>query len=129
MGNLYSVTKGQSAIRYLFGLKHDHAGWKICTFIMLGLSLVLTAVGLAFAQQSGDPAGGRRLATKFCVSSYHGSQAGPQRAPSFSSIAAMKSTTGESLNVFLRTSHPSMPNLILAATERDDIIAYILSLR
>ena len=88
----------------------------------------MAAAGLAFAQQSGDPAEGMRLAMRSCVSC-HGSQTAPQRAPSFSDIAAMKSTTGESLNVFLRTSHPSMPNLILTTTERDDIIAYILSLR
>ena len=94
----------------------------------LSLSLISAVAGLAFAQQSGDPAEGQRLAIRSCISC-HGSQASAHRAPSFSDIAAMKSTTGESLNVFLRTSHPSMPNLILTATERDDIIAYILSLR
>ena len=41
----------------------------------------------------------------------------------------MPSTTAESLGVFLRTSHPTMPNLVLSAAERDDVIAYILSLR
>jgi hypothetical protein len=30
---------------------------------------------------------------------------------------------------FLRTSHPTMPNLILSDTDRGDLIAYILSLR
>jgi hypothetical protein len=29
----------------------------------------------------------------------------------------------------LRTSHAAMPNLILSASERDDVIAYILSLK
>jgi hypothetical protein len=41
--------------------------------------------------------------------------------------AAAKRTTraiGE-----LRTSHPTMPNLMLSGTERSDLIAYILSLR
>jgi cytochrome c len=83
---------------------------------------------LAIAQQSGDPAEGQRLAMRSCISC-HGSQSSAHRASSFSDIAAMKSTTGKSLNVFLRTSHPSMPNLILTPKDRDDVIAYILSLR
>ena len=55
--------------------------------------------------------------------------AAPRQAPAFKTIAAMPSTTGRSLEVFLRTSHPPMPNLVLSASERDDVIAYILSLR
>ena len=47
----------------------------------------------------------------------------------FSAIAAMQSTTALSLDVFLRTSHPTMPNLVLSGTDRDNLIAYILSLR
>ena len=58
----------------------------------------------------------------------HGAQTTSQ-APAFSAIAAMPSTTAKSLEVFLRTSHPAMPNLILSDTDRDDLIAYILSLR
>jgi hypothetical protein len=49
--------------------------------------------------------------------------------PAFSAIAAMPSTTARSLEVFLKTSHPTMPNLMLSTRERDDLIAYILSLR
>jgi hypothetical protein len=49
--------------------------------------------------------------------------------PSFSAIAAMPSTSAQSLGVFLKTSHANMPNLILGNSERDDVIAYILSLR
>jgi hypothetical protein len=51
------------------------------------------------------------------------------KAPAFSAVAAMPSTTARSLNVFLRTSHPTMPNLMLTNTETEDVIAYILSLR
>jgi hypothetical protein len=29
--------------------------------------------------------------------------------------------------VFLKTSHPTMPNLVLTNTETEDVIAYILS--
>jgi len=37
--------------------------------------------------------------------------------------------TALALLVWLRTSHPSMPNIILMPETADDIIAYILSLR
>lgn len=53
----------------------------------------------------------------------------PQRAPAFSAIAAMPSTTALSLRVFLQTSHPTMPNIMLSPSERNDVTAYILSRR
>ena len=59
----------------------------------------------------------------------HGAQNASHKAPAFSAIAAMPSTTAQSLDVFLRTSHPTMPNLMLSGTDRSDLIAYILSLR
>ena len=49
--------------------------------------------------------------------------------PSFQSVANMSSTTGLSLNVFFRSNHKNMPNLIFSKSESDDIIAYILSLK
>ena len=36
---------------------------------------------------------------------------------------------GDALRVFLTTSHPKMPNLILTPEQLADVIAYILSLR
>jgi hypothetical protein len=37
--------------------------------------------------------------------------------------------TATALRVFLTSSHPKMPNLILTPEETADVIAYILSLR
>jgi hypothetical protein len=37
--------------------------------------------------------------------------------------------TGLALAVFLRTPHRNMPNLIISDRDRDNVIAYILSLR
>jgi mono/diheme cytochrome c family protein len=92
------------------------------------LPLLLSSSALVHGQQAGDPAAGRQLAEASCLSC-HGSVAAPRQAPAFATIAAMPSTTARSLGVFLRTSHPPMPNFVLSATERDDVIAYILSLR
>jgi hypothetical protein len=44
-------------------------------------------------------------------------------------IANMPSMTGTALTVWLRTSHPTMPNLQLTPSETADVIAYIESLR
>jgi mono/diheme cytochrome c family protein len=79
----------------------------------------------ALAQQAGDPAVGARLAAVNCAKCHDGHGA----APAFTAVAAMPSTTQTSLGVFLQTSHGSMPNLILSAADRNDLIAYILSLR
>ena len=92
-----------------------------------GLSLLLLAnVACAFSQEIGDPAAGRPRAEAKCLRC-HGAM--NNKAPAFSAVAAMPSTTARSLNVFLRTSHPTMPNLMLTNTETEDVIAYILSLR
>ncbi len=90
--------------------------------------LLLSSIALAFGQQVGDPAAGKQLAERTCQEC-HGAQNMSHNAPAFSAIAAMPSTTALSLDVFLRTSHPTMPNLILSDTDRGDLIAYILSLR
>jgi cytochrome c len=92
------------------------------------LPLLLSSSALVHGQQAGDPAAGRQLAEASCLTC-HGSAAASQKAPAFAAIAAMPSTTARSLGVFLQTSHPPMPNLVLSASERDDVIAYILSLR
>jgi hypothetical protein len=50
-------------------------------------------------------------------------------APDFKAIANTPATTATSLRVFLATSHPKMPNLILTQQQSADVIACILSLR
>jgi mono/diheme cytochrome c family protein len=95
---------------------------------------VMTALPAAAAQQdSRDPVEGGQLARTWC-SGCHRVAAGTagsanDAAPSFSSIADMPSTTTLSITVFLRTSHPPMPDLRLTETEIANVSAYILSLR
>ena len=92
-----------------------------------GFILAVAACLPALAQQAGDPAAGQRLAEATCMVCHDST--GSKLAPAFSAVAAMPSTTATALGVFLRTSHPSMPNLMLTPAERDDVVAYILSLR
>ena len=88
----------------------------------------------------GDAASGRQVANSQCGSCHRVlPQLLPNRGetslidkdspPSFQSVADMTSTTALSLNVFLRSNHKAMPNLILSNAEADDIIAYIMSLK
>jgi mono/diheme cytochrome c family protein len=90
--------------------------------------LLLAIFPSVLAQQSGDPAAGEHLAAATCAPC-HGPAGMHSRASAFATIAAMPSTTEASLSVFLQTSHASMPNLILSQAERNDLIAYILSMR
>jgi len=50
-------------------------------------------------------------------------------APRFSDVARHPSTTALSLRVFLQSMHQNMPDFLLSARERDEIISYILSLK
>ncbi len=50
-------------------------------------------------------------------------------APSFQDIANTPGMTGISLAVILHSVHENMPNFVLTPNERDNIIAYILSLK
>jgi len=49
--------------------------------------------------------------------------------PAFRDIANTRGMTATALRVFLTTSHPKMPNLILTLDEIADVSAYVLSLR
>jgi hypothetical protein len=44
-------------------------------------------------------------------------------------VGAMPSSTVLSIKVFLRSTHPTMPNLILSDPQMDALAAYILDLR
>jgi hypothetical protein len=52
-----------------------------------------------------------------------------QHAPTFAAIAETPGMTGTALAVWFRTSHPTMPNLVIQEQDMEDVIAYILSLR
>jgi mono/diheme cytochrome c family protein len=102
----------------------------------LGAVLGLASVA-AHAQGSardGDMHTGRSFALQTCTPCHvvSAQQLAPPRfavAPSFQSIANLPSTTALSLQTFLVTPHPSMPNLMLSADEVGNVVAYILSLK
>lgn len=97
---------------------------------ILGLSAVATP---AIAQET-DPSLGRHLAETICSECHqidaNSPDPGPRSgAPSFVAISAMPSMTELAIKVFLRSSHPTMPNIVLSPEEIDSLAAYIQGLK
>jgi len=98
------------------------------------VAAALTATAFNANAQDGDVAVGRTFALEACDSCHivEPTNASPRIVvigPSFQDIANTKGMTATALRVFLTTSHPKMPNLILAPQQIADVRAYILSLR
>jgi len=98
----------------------------------LVLSLLAFA-GAGRAQEIGDTTQGHEFAKTLCAIC-HGVEPGATSsprppAPTFERIAAEPGMTATALYVVLQTPHQTMPDLVLTQTEKDDVIAYILSLK
>jgi len=99
-------------------------------------AVLLLTIGLtsnANAQERGDSGRGAKIALVTC-SSCHAVRRGQLRspnpmAPNFTDVATTLGMTDRALRVWLQTSHPTMPNIVLSNSERDDVVAYIMSLR
>jgi len=105
--------------------------------LILTAAAVLAAATAAHAE-AGDMPGnalqGRELAVKECSQCHRVSRAalppGLLRVgPAFGDIADSASITPTSLFVFLHSSHPPMPDIVLSQQESADVIAYIISLK
>lgn len=100
--------------------------------VATGLAALALGGASVCAQSIGDPVSGRRLAEAWC-SECHAitlyATGASRRGLDFAEVARRPNTTALSLKVFLRSSHDTMPNLILKPDEAEDIVAYILSLK
>lgn len=116
-----------------------HTWWRH-SWVHVGLVILVALVALFLilrnangaATESDSAAAGHRLAEAWCTACHviEPKTAGASNAaPDFVQVANLPSTTALSLKVFLRTSHPSMPNLVLTADQTDDLVNYILSLK
>lgn len=87
----------------------------------------------ALAVELGDAARGLEYARNACSKCHLVENNGPYSAnpdsPSFQDIANSPGMTGTAIAVWLQTSHPTMPDLIIPPQDTDDLIAYITSLR
>ena len=100
--------------------------------VVLAVALAATAVNAK--AQDGDIAAGHAFAREACkvchmVKAEEGSSRMIVIGPAFRNIANTPGMTATAIRVFLMSSHPKMPNLILTPEEIADVSAYILSLR
>ena len=99
---------------------------------MLFVALEVLLNAPVFAQEVGNVTRGWKLAVRICSDCHwvrNAGKSGSLRAPTFSAVANTKGMSAMTLNVALLTSHRSMPNIVLDAQERADVIAFILTLK
>ncbi len=103
----------------------------LCTWLT-GLAVTIPAC-FAAAQEMGDAKAGFAYASQVCTECHavrSGERVSPNTtAPAFELVANTRGMTELALRVWFRSSHPSMPNLVLSENQSDDVIAYILSLK
>jgi mono/diheme cytochrome c family protein len=94
------------------------------------LLLLATPPALA-AEDVGDPQAGFEYAKTYC-SGCHGisaEQSPVPKATRFREVADRPGVTGTALRVWMETSHPTMPNIVVEKQDMLNVIAYILSLK
>jgi mono/diheme cytochrome c family protein len=100
----------------------------VCTMLIVAAILVLAGQERAKA----DAARGQALSQQWCSQCHAVRPAEASvnpKAPAFAAIATEPSATEYSLQTFLKTPHPTMPNFILKPDDIDDIVEYIVSLK
>ena len=88
--------------------------------------------GAAEAQEA-DPEAGEAYAEEVCAAC-HAVQAGDLESPLFEAlpfqeVADTPGMTELALTVWLQTSHPTMPNIVLEQDDMRNVVAYIRSLK
>ena len=104
---------------------------------MKGLMLLAAAVTFGLSggveAQEADVAAGKVYAEEVCATC-HGVEAGEAlspliEAPPFQEVADTPGMTELALSVWLQSSHPTMPNLVLEQDDLRNVVAYIRSLK
>lgn len=99
----------------------------------IAIAVLVSVASQVVAQEPGDAVKGAKLALSVCAQCHavraDQSHSPNPMAPGFANVAGWPGMTDRALRVWLQTSHQTMPNFILKPRERDDVVAYILSLR
>jgi mono/diheme cytochrome c family protein len=100
--------------------------------LCFAIPLMLSAATVQ-AQELGNPLSGLGLASDVC-SRCHAIRRGEglspnSRSPTFAELANTPGMTSAALTVALTTPHAGMPMFMFTPEQRQDIIAYILSLK
>ena len=104
----------------------------LLSLVIASLAIAVTAApGAIAAEDVGDPQAGFEYAQQVC-SVCHGISAERSPLPKatrFREVADRPGVTGTALRVWMETSHPTMPNIIVEKQDMLNVIAYILSLK
>jgi len=119
-----------------FHSSDDHnqrGGIPMTRIVALAAFFVSVTAGPVRAQDVSERLKGASFAQQICAEC-HAVQAGQPRspngqAPTFETVAKTPGMTALALTVILRTSHRTMPNIILADDDLRNVIAYIMTLR
>jgi mono/diheme cytochrome c family protein len=100
--------------------------------LLLSAALAVAAATSARAAEDvGDPQAGFEYAKEVC-SVCHGISAENSPLPKatrFREVADRPGITGTALRVWMETSHPTMPSIIVEKQDMLNVIAYMLSLK
>lgn len=93
---------------------------------------MLLASGHAGQAQEADVAAGQAYAENVCAACHavlaNENMSPLAEAPTFQSVADTPGMTELALSVWLQSSHPTMPNIILKPDDLRNVVAYIRSL-
>lgn len=100
---------------------------------MIFAAAMLLALGSGALAQDADIEAGAAYAGEVCAAC-HAVLANEQhsplpQAPTFQSVADTPGMTELALSVWLQSSHPAMPNIILEQDDMRNVVAYIRSLK
>jgi mono/diheme cytochrome c family protein len=101
--------------------------------LMLPAVIICGLPAQAATQEMGDASKGAILAQRICAECHtveNTEISSPNtRAPNFASLAKTPGMTAMALRERLEFPHPTMPNLLLTNEQKDDVVAYLLSLK
>jgi len=99
--------------------------------MVLGAAMLLVSYSAAKAQDA-DIAAGAAYAEEVCAACHavlaNENMSPLPQAPTFQSVADTPGMTEMALTVWMQSSHPTMPNIILKSDELRYVVAYIRSL-
>jgi mono/diheme cytochrome c family protein len=100
---------------------------------LVAIASLLLLPATSAAQELGSAGLGQAYAERVCAECHDveaGGEISPNPdAPSFQSVADTPGMSPRALTVWMQTSHPTMPDLILKPDDMDNVIAYIMGLR
>jgi mono/diheme cytochrome c family protein len=93
----------------------------------------MLSAAAAGAEEMGDASAGFAIAQRDCAECHdvvsRNLNTPKSKAPNFYVTANRKGMSRMALLVWLQSSHPTMPNLILKKQDMADVVAYIVSLK